>query len=168
LAKNSGADAEVATESDELFSIEIVLPQPNRSAKGRNGKKASKRCSEKNRERESHKSVAKLTVLITSDTLGRPEERLGALLIGSFLDTLSCIGQRPNAIVFMNAGVKLVCEDSQHIEKLKRLAEKGVELLVCGTCLDYFHLKDKVLVGTVSNMFTIAETLASSDRTICF
>jgi selenium metabolism protein YedF len=72
----------------------------------------------------------------------------------------------PKTIVFMNTGVKLTVEGSPVLDKIKSLEKLGVEILICGTCLDYFHLKDKVGVGTVSNMFTILETLLSASNVV--
>jgi selenium metabolism protein YedF len=81
----------------------------------------------------------------------------------SFLHTLLELEPKPDLIICANAGVKLVAQGSPVLEELRSLAERGVEILACGTCLDYFGLKDKVAVGTVSNMYTIAERLLAAD-----
>ena len=66
----------------------------------------------------------------------------------------------------MNSGVKLACEGSQVIEDLRGLAEEGVQILACGTCLGYYDIKDTLQIGTISNMFDIVSALASADKTI--
>jgi selenium metabolism protein YedF len=98
-------------------------------------------------------------VLVASDGIGRGGEELGGILIRSFLHTLNEVEPLPDTIVFLNAGVKLTVEGSPVLEDLGALAQKGVQILACGTCLGYFGLKDKIAAGEVSNMYSIAETL---------
>lgn len=98
-------------------------------------------------------------VLVASDGIGRGDDELGAILIRSFLHTLNEVEPLPDTIVFLNAGVKLTVEGSPVLEDLATLAQKGVGILACGTCLGHFGLKDKLAVGEISNMYSIAETL---------
>lgn len=99
--------------------------------------------------------------------MGRGEAtELGQVLIRSFFHTLLEIERRPDVIVFYNTGVRLVVEGSPILEDLRALSEQGVQILACGTCLGYFDLKDRVAVGTVSNMYTIAETLLGAGRVV--
>lgn len=105
-------------------------------------------------------------LVISSDSMGRGEEELGRILMRAFLHTLGEVSPRPRRIVFFNTGVKLVVEGSEVLEDLKALEALGVEILVCGTCLNYFGLMDKVRVGRVSNMYEIAETLLSAERVV--
>ncbi len=113
-------------------------------------------------------SVASGIVLfISSDILGRGENiELGNLLIHSFLNTLSSLSSRPESIVFMNNGVKLVTDDSLVVGELKQLESQGIEILACGTCLSRLNLTDKVAVGQVSNMYTLADTLLGAKKVI--
>ena len=69
-------------------------------------------------------------------------------------------------MIFFNTGVKLTVEESEVIEDLQTLEKNGVEILICGTCLDYFDLKDKIAVGQVSNMYAIAETMLAASRLV--
>jgi len=105
-------------------------------------------------------------VLFAADTMGRGAEELGSILVRSFLHTLNEVEPRPGALIFLNSGVRLVVEGSPVLEDLRALADRGVQLLACGTCLGYYELKEKVAVGTVSNMYTIAETLLGAGKVI--
>lgn len=98
--------------------------------------------------------------------MGRGEEELGRILIRAFLHTLTEVSDRPDKMIFFNAGVKLTVGGSEVLEDLHALKNKGVEILICGTCLDYFGLKDKIAVGQVSNMYTIAETMLAASRLV--
>lgn len=108
-----------------------------------------------------------VVVVIASEFLGRGElTQLGSVLMQSFLHSLNGLSARPETVIFINSGVKLVTRDSLSQEDLRRLNESGVELLACGTCLSYFGLIDRVAVGQVSNMATIAETLLHAEKVI--
>ena len=108
-----------------------------------------------------------IVVFIGSDVIGRGDNiELGKLLMQSFLNTLKSLPNRPETILFMNNGVKLVAEGSHVLGELKQLADSGIELLACGTCLSRLGLTDKVMVGQVSNMFTIADTMMKASKVI--
>lgn len=107
-----------------------------------------------------------VVVMINSCTLGSGDDKLGTVLMGSFLKTLPEVQPLPTAVIFMNSGVKLATEGSDFLESLNKLIDSGVQMLCCGTCLDFFHLQDKLKVGTVSNMVEIASLLMSADQII--
>jgi len=96
--------------------------------------------------------------LITDNVLGNGDEELGAVLMRSLLFTIS-ERPAPKAMIFMNKGVLLTCEGSAHIETLQKIAANGAEILSCGTCLDYYDLKDKLAVGDPGNMYSALELL---------
>lgn len=107
------------------------------------------------------------TVLFISTTeLGQGSSELGRMLMRNFIYTLTKRDDLPRAIIFMNSGVKLSIVDSPVIEELKYLLDKGVQILVCGTCLDYFELKELHRAGQVSNMYDISNLLFSAERVI--
>jgi selenium metabolism protein YedF len=115
----------------------------------------------------SDKRASSGTVLfVTSDKVGRGSDELGTILMSSMFGAIQEVKPLPKTIVFMNSGVKLTVEGSPVLDKIKGLEKLGVGILICGTCLDYFHLKDKVGVGTVSNMFTILETLLGASNVV--
>ncbi len=107
-------------------------------------------------------------LLISSDQIGRGEPELGAILMRSFLYTLGEIEPRPQTLILLNAGVKLAVEGSPLLDDLHALEQSGLQILVCGTCLDYYQLKERLAVGSISNMYTIAETLMEADHTTVF
>ena len=105
-------------------------------------------------------------LLITSNQLGDGSEELGYLLMKNFIFTLLETPQQPDRILFLNSGVLLATEGAETVEALKRLEERGVELLACGVCLDYFKKKDQLAVGQVTNMFSTAEHLLAAASVI--
>jgi selenium metabolism protein YedF len=98
-------------------------------------------------------------VLCAKKTLGAPNGELGGILIRAFFKTLVDLDNQPEAVIFINEGVHLPCADEAIVEHCRALAERGVEIVSCGTCLDYFHLLDQLKVGRVGNMYDIADTL---------
>ncbi len=105
----------------------------------------------------------KWAVFAPSDSLGRGDSELGASLIKMFFYTLTQEKDVPDYILLMNAGVTLACNEeiSGH---LQTLAEMGSEILVCGTCLNYYGLKEEVKVGTVSNMYDIVSCMKKASK----
>ena len=112
--------------------------------------------------------VAKGTyaIFVTSNTLGRGNDELGQTLMKSFFYSLTERDALPLTIAFLNSGVYLTCQHSPVLEHLLNIEGRGTEILSCGTCLDFYALKDKLCVGTVSNMFTILEKMLKADKVI--
>lgn len=114
-----------------------------------------------------HPASGPLVVVIPSEQMGRGEdEELGQILIRSFLHTLNEVSPLPDTLIFFNSGVKLTVEGSPIREDLRNLEAQGVQMLICGTCLGYYGLKEKVAVGEVSNMYTIAETMMRAGKVV--
>lgn len=111
-------------------------------------------------------STGPTVIVFPGDTMGRGDDELGGVLMRTFLHTLGEVSPRPDVLIFFNAGVKLAAEGSQVLDDLHTLENEGITMLVCGTCLDYFNLKDNLKAGTVSNMYDIAETMLSAGRVI--
>lgn len=107
-----------------------------------------------------------LVILISKDRMGEGSEELGKLLMKSYLYALTEVKPYPKSVIFLNSGVKLAIEGSETLEHLRTLESYGVEILSCGTCLDYFKIKDKLAVGGISNMYTIVEKLNNASNTI--
>ncbi len=98
-------------------------------------------------------------VMIGSNLLGSGDEALGVILMKGFIYTLSETKPFPKKILFVNSGVKLTAENEESIENLKKMEAEGVEILSCGTCLDFYHIMDKLEVGKVANMYDIVDAL---------
>lgn len=105
-------------------------------------------------------------ILVTSEFLGVGDDKLGAILMKSYMYALTESDIKPKTMLFMNGGVKLTTEGSDVLESLKTLESQGVEIMSCGTCLDFYGLKEKLAVGQVTNMYTIVEKTNSSSNTI--
>ena len=106
------------------------------------------------------------TVFIKNNYMGLGNEELGRVLMKAFLKTLKRATPLPREIIFINNGVHLTTTGSEEIETLRELAEAGVEIVSCGTCLDYFGKLDEVEVGSVGNMFEIVERLNRAAKII--
>ncbi len=107
-----------------------------------------------------------LVVLISTDKFGEGSEELGKLLMKSYVYALTEVMPQPTALIFLNSGVKLTIKDSEVIDHIRTLESRGVEVLSCGTCLDYYKIKDQLAVGGISNMYTIVEKLNNAGNTI--
>ena len=105
-------------------------------------------------------------IVFSADKMGRGNDELGSVLIRAFIHTICQQENKPAAMIFYNTGVKLTVQDSDVLDDLKQLAKGGVEILVCGTCLNYFDIKDKLAVGVVSNMYDIADLMSRAGRLI--
>jgi len=106
------------------------------------------------------------TVLLGNNLLGVGDERLGRILMKAFLKTLKSVQPLPREIIFINNGVQLTTEGSEEIPTLLELAELGVDVISCGTCLDFYGKLDKVRVGIVGNMFDIVVRLNRAAKII--
>ena len=104
--------------------------------------------------------------LITRDVLGSGSDELGTILMKAFFASVQEFNPLPRAVLFLNSGVRLTTEDSPVLPSLRSLSEQGVQIMSCGACLDYFHLKDKLAIGTVTNMFSILAELNGQGRSI--
>ena len=107
-----------------------------------------------------------MLLLIASNSLGRGDEELGDILMRSFIHTLGEVTPKPNRIVLINSGVKLVTKGSEVIDDLHALKDQGIEILACGTCLGYYNLKEAVEVGQISNMYDITSALLQAGKII--
>ncbi len=105
-------------------------------------------------------------ILVTNNGLGNADEKLQQILFTKYLELLLHNGDLPAALCFYTEGVKLVCEGSPVIESLRALESKGVHLIICSTCLNYFNLTDKVQAGIVGGMGDILEAQTKAEKVI--
>ena len=107
-----------------------------------------------------------LVIAVGSNCMGSGDDALGATLMKGYLYAVSQQEKLPKTILFYNGGAKVTVEGSVSVEDLKNMEAQGVEILTCGTCLNFYGLSDKLAVGTVTNMYTIVEKLTSASRVI--
>ena len=105
----------------------------------------------------------KTVVVIDTNLMGRGNDELGKVLMKGFIYALTQQDVLPSKIVFYNGGATLTCEGSDSLEDLQSLEAQGVEIVTCGTCLNYYEMSDKLKVGTVTNMYDICETMVTAD-----
>ncbi|HVN58635.1 MAG TPA: sulfurtransferase-like selenium metabolism protein YedF [Bacteroidales bacterium] len=105
-------------------------------------------------------------VAVTSDTMGSGDDILGKKLIKSFFVSVSCLDVLPDVMVFYNSGVKLAVKDSDVIDLLREIEGKGVEIILCSTCVDHFNLAGSLGAGKTGDMFQILQKLSSAGNVI--
>ena len=108
----------------------------------------------------------KTVVVLSSDKMGSGDDDLGGALMKAFVYALSQQETLPDTILCYNGGAKLSCEGSVSLEDLKAMAAQGVEILTCGTCLNFYGLTEKLAVGAVTNMYVIVEKMNAADRVV--
>lgn len=105
-------------------------------------------------------------IFISSNKMGNGNDELGEILMKGFMYTLTESKPYPKSILLVNSAVKLSTENYDTVQNLKILEESGVEILSCGTCLDYYGLKESIKVGSITNMYTIVDIMKNSSQTI--
>jgi selenium metabolism protein YedF len=110
--------------------------------------------------------LSEIVILVGKNTFGEGDETLGEVLIKGYFYTLTELEPYPKSILFVNSGVHLTVEGSPVLEHLRLLESTGVEILSCGTCLDFYNIKEKLAVGGVGNMYAIVETMHKAKNTI--
>ncbi len=154
----TGAAEPVVASRGAIHAISAgVTPAMREKARGSSPAPA---CDEE--EDTATRKLAAKTLFLSSDQIGRGDEALGRLLMRGFLHTIGELDRPPRALVLVNSAVRLASENDETVELLRTAASRGVEILVCGTCLDYFHLTDRLRAGRVSNLYEIMEAFLGS------
>ena len=107
-----------------------------------------------------------MLVVLSSNQMGTGDPKLGTSLMKAFVFALTKQDQLPDTILCYNTGAYLTCEGADTLEDLKLLESEGVTVLTCGTCLDFYGLKEKLAVGTVTNMYDIVERMENAAQII--
>lgn len=115
---------------------------------------------------EGKKPLGNWSIFVNKEIIGAGNEELGQSLMKMFLYTISEGEDLPKSILFMNGGVKVPTLNEQAVEHLKVLQDKGVELLVCGACLNFYGLEEKLGVGKISNMYDITNAMKEASKVI--
>ncbi len=107
-----------------------------------------------------------MLVVLSANTMGTGDPKLGTSLMKAFVFALTKQDQLPETILCYNTGAYLTCEDADTLEDLKLLESEGVTILTCGTCLDFYGLKEKLAVGGVTNMYDIVERMEKATTVV--
>ena len=107
-----------------------------------------------------------LVIVISSDEMGKGDPALGKVLMKGFVYALTEQQRRPDTVILYNSGARLSCQGSDSLEDLRTLQEQGTEILTCGTCLNHYGLTDALGVGSVTNMYQIAELLTEAQKVV--
>lgn len=148
FATSSNYEYKIINQEDDLIVIEIIKGEYV-EVKEKSKEELSNRC-----------------IFISSDKMGQGNDELGDVLMKGFIYTLTETKPYPKNIIFVNSAVKLTSINDDVIENLKILQNKGVDILSCGTCLDYYCLKDSLRVGSITNMYNIVEIMNKASQTI--
>lgn len=110
--------------------------------------------------------MSNFVYFIASDKMGSQDPELGLVLMRNFFRKLVEAEQKPTHLLFVERGVQLLLPDFEAIEALEELEGKGVKLLACQTCLDFYGIREKISLGEVSNMPSIIQAMHEADKVI--
>lgn len=110
--------------------------------------------------------VEEFSIIISSDKFGDGNDVLDNILMKTYIYSLSENDVLPKNLIFLNDGVKLTIEGPPILESLNILGNRGVSILSCGTCLDFYEVKEKSAIGEITNMYAIVEIMNTSKNTI--
>jgi selenium metabolism protein YedF len=155
-------DAKSEKKSDKEFQIVITVPADKLGGSAAEGNAAQDEepvCIVDGRRKG-------MVVVIGSNQMGNGAEQLGKSLMKAFIFALTKQDYLPETMLFFNSGAYLTCEGSDSLQDIKELEAQGVEVMTCGTCLDFYDLKEKLAVGSVTNMYVIVEKMENSSVVI--
>ena len=162
MAANAGGDVASEQISEGKYRVAIRLAGDGTTGERDTEEKAEEKQAEKTAEKEKKHTI----VVVSSDRMGSGNDELGKVLIKGFIFAVTQLDELPEQMLFYNGGAVLTCEGADTLEDLKNLEAQGVEILTCGTCLDYYGLKEKLQVGSVTNMYAIVEAMNRADKII--
>jgi selenium metabolism protein YedF len=157
MAKSSGGDVSSEKIGEKEFRVVIKMSQVMTELKAQ--EKESEEVCMPDRRKDT-------VVVISSDRMGSGNDELGKVLLKGFIFATTQLDELPRTMLFYNGGARLTSEGSDSLEDLKNLEAQGVEIMTCGTCLDYYGLKEKLQVGSVTNMYSIVETMNNAAKVI--
>ena len=150
MAKQTGCGVTSQKLDEGKYSVQITVSEAAREA----GNMLKVNCGPT--------PASNKVVVIRSSVMGDGDPELGKVLIKGFIYALSQQEELPKTILFYNGGAHLTCEGSASLDDLKELEQRGVRILTCGTCLNFYGLSEKLKVGEVTNMYEIAETMSKA------
>lgn len=159
MAEQKGLDFAFEKKDDDDFLVELV-------SNGELAFTGTVECDTFDDPGEEEESKIGTVVVLSADTMGAGDETLGKILIKGFIYALRNVDVLPSAVVMYNSGAKLSINGSESLEDLKGLEEAGVKIMTCGTCLDYYNIKDELAVGEIVNMYVICQYLTDARKVI--
>ena len=162
MAANAGGDVASEQISEGKYRVAIRLAGDGTTGERDTEEKAEEKQAEKTAGKEKKHTI----VVVSSDRMGSGNDELGKVLVKGFIFAVTQLDELPEQMLFYNGGAVLTCEGADTLEDLKSLEAQGVEILTCGTCLDYYGLKEKLQVGSVTNMYAIVEAMNRADKII--
>lgn len=152
FATSQGCKAAVETKG-EIFTVKVTKGKTPEKGKGDETSPEAGKASN-------------IVVYVHTNTMGRGDDDLGSILMKGFIKTLKDVDPKPSKVIFVNKGVFLTTTGSELINDIKTLEEMGIEILSCGTCLDFFHRKESLEVGLASNMYDITSAFMQADKVV--
>ena len=156
----------VPADPDDMFANPSVLASAMTAAKLSRSAAAEINASAASADTCIPDAPKNTAVVISSKYMGSGDDQLGAVLMKSFIFSLTQLEVLPKTVIFYNGGVHLSCEGSESLQDLKSLEAKGTEIISCGTCLNHYGLTEKLQVGRVTNMYEIAETMLKASSIV--
>lgn len=166
FARTQGCTSLIVSEQDGTILLNITANQPQQQDDHASAALPTQNVLCDTPQKEKQEQKQKILLVIAANSMGRGSEELGWALLQTYIQTIKELRPLPEKIIFYNSGVKLLTEASGALDALLHLQEQGVEILACGTCLDFFQLKSTIRVGQISNMFAIMSAMMEADKII--
>jgi selenium metabolism protein YedF len=156
MAQQKGYESSFVKKSDAEYEVTLVIGEGAAAAADADEEEiVCDDCAPKKKKNT--------VVVFSKDYMGEGSEELGRMLLPKYIYSLTQLEELPTSLIFFNGGAKLACKGSECLDDIKALAAAGVNVLVCGTCLNYYELVEDFEVGSVSNMYEIVETMSKAD-----
>lgn len=155
FASHKGYDASSEKINEAEFTITMVIGENTESAAPVEDEEEDLTCTPDSRRKG-------MLVVLSANTMGTGDPKLGTALMKAFVFALTKQDKLPETILCYNTGAYLTCEGADTLEDMKLLESEGVTILTCGTCLDFYGLKEKLSVGGVTNMYDIVERMENA------
>ena len=164
LANHKGLTARSERKADQEYMVWIDVTEEFVKNNIKDGNVSSAQVTEENCIPDIRKE--KTVVVLGADHMGEGDEKLGKMLMKGFVYALTQLEELPQTILLFNSGAYLSCEGSDSVEDLKSMEAQGVEVMTCGTCLNHYGMTEKLAVGSVTNMYVIAQTMMEADHIV--
>lgn len=160
-------DNNISKENIEKFAKEMGFSFSTKEDKGIYSVEITKGLSPEHKTSPNDMTLEDNTVIvIASDKMGEGDELLGETLMKGFIYTLTEMEVLPKTILFYNKGIFFTSNIESSIKDLKTLEKRGVEILSCGACANFYHLENNIAVGTITNMYSIIEKQMKARKVI--